>query len=138
MYQRVTPTSLCLFFSRRRRHTRSYGDWSSDVCSSDLRVGPAVDAEQFGPAAGGAVDAEQQPDRGRLPGPVRAQVAVHLAGLDRQVEGIERQRLAVALGQALGPYRLHRAGPVIWRLLISLAFLHPVAPPGGAAPPPVP
>src|SRR5438094_3685161 len=24
------------FFSRRRRHTRSYGDWSSDVCSSDL------------------------------------------------------------------------------------------------------
>src|SRR5437867_9862667 len=25
------------FFSSRRRHTRSYGDWSSDVCSSDLR-----------------------------------------------------------------------------------------------------
>src|SRR5207248_5799249 len=22
----------------RRRHTRSYGDWSSDVCSSDLTV----------------------------------------------------------------------------------------------------
>src|SRR5207248_8566672 len=22
----------------RRRHTRSYGDWSSDVCSSDLRL----------------------------------------------------------------------------------------------------
>src|SRR5207248_4735442 len=22
----------------RRRHTRSYGDWSSDVCSSDLRT----------------------------------------------------------------------------------------------------
>src|SRR5207248_8566769 len=28
---------LCVFFfSSRRRHTRSYGDWSSDVCSSDL------------------------------------------------------------------------------------------------------
>src|SRR5437867_11385290 len=26
------------FFSSRRRHTRSYGDWSSDVCSSDLRI----------------------------------------------------------------------------------------------------
>src|SRR5207248_4511988 len=25
-------------FSSRRRHTRSYGDWSSDVCSSDLIV----------------------------------------------------------------------------------------------------
>src|SRR5437867_5748336 len=24
------------FFSSRRRHTRSYGGWSSDVCSSDL------------------------------------------------------------------------------------------------------
>src|SRR2546426_3409830 len=27
------------FFSSRRRHTRLQGDWSSDVCSSDLDVG---------------------------------------------------------------------------------------------------
>src|SRR5207248_4802673 len=27
---------VAYFFSSRRRHTRSYGDWSSDVCSSDL------------------------------------------------------------------------------------------------------
>src|SRR5215467_4667411 len=26
------------FFSSRRRHTRLQGDWSSDVCSSDLRA----------------------------------------------------------------------------------------------------
>src|SRR5580704_19085616 len=26
------------FFSSRRRHTRWTGDWSSDVCSSDLAV----------------------------------------------------------------------------------------------------
>src|SRR2546426_4773241 len=26
------------FFSSRRRHTRLQGDWSSDVCSSDLSV----------------------------------------------------------------------------------------------------
>src|SRR5437762_13711024 len=26
----------CSFFSSRRRHTRYIGDWSSDVCSSDL------------------------------------------------------------------------------------------------------
>src|ERR671936_1871436 len=26
----------CCFFSSRRRHTRLQGDWSSDVCSSDL------------------------------------------------------------------------------------------------------
>src|SRR6266542_2152394 len=29
------PTAL-FFFSSRRRHTRCYRDWSSDVCSSDL------------------------------------------------------------------------------------------------------
>src|SRR5437867_6409891 len=28
--------ALVFFFSGRRRHTSSYGDWSSDVCSSDL------------------------------------------------------------------------------------------------------
>src|SRR6266487_4473993 len=27
---------VCFFFSSRRRHTRWTGDWSSDVCSSDL------------------------------------------------------------------------------------------------------
>src|SRR5205807_5823759 len=35
------------FFSSRRRHTRLQGDWSSDVCSSDLRVGGAVIRQQF-------------------------------------------------------------------------------------------
>src|SRR5215204_4837824 len=29
--------SFFFFFSSRRRHTRSLCDWSSDVCSSDLR-----------------------------------------------------------------------------------------------------
>src|SRR3712207_7353774 len=30
-------TSVCFFFfSSRRRHTRYWRDWSSDVCSSDL------------------------------------------------------------------------------------------------------
>src|SRR6266446_7599898 len=33
---------ICFFFSSRRRHTRLQGDWSSDVCSSDL--GEAVEA----------------------------------------------------------------------------------------------
>src|SRR3989454_4019876 len=33
--------SCFFFFSSRRRHTRLQGDWSSDVCSSDL-VGDAL------------------------------------------------------------------------------------------------
>src|SRR5438876_6513741 len=30
------PLRVLFFFSSRRRHTRWTGDWSSDVCSSDL------------------------------------------------------------------------------------------------------
>src|SRR5207237_5973379 len=33
----VRSILLCFFFSSRRRHTRFKCDWSSDVCSSDLR-----------------------------------------------------------------------------------------------------
>src|SRR5437868_13110164 len=32
-----TRCTRAFFFSSRRRHTRSKRDWSSDVCSSDLR-----------------------------------------------------------------------------------------------------
>src|SRR3989440_9703227 len=34
------------FFSSRRRHTRSDRDWSSDVCSSDLRENLAAAARK--------------------------------------------------------------------------------------------
>src|SRR5256885_1792381 len=35
---------MCVFFfSSRRRHTRLQGDWSSDVCSSDLPMDPFLD-----------------------------------------------------------------------------------------------
>src|SRR5699024_12062271 len=34
-----TRSFVSFFFSSRRRHTRSKRDWSSDVCSSDLRGG---------------------------------------------------------------------------------------------------
>src|SRR5207249_3072 len=41
---RSSPTAVAvpgsMFFSGRRRHTRSRRDWSSDVCSSDLRGVP--------------------------------------------------------------------------------------------------
>src|SRR6266516_5808242 len=37
---------VLLFFSSRRRYTRSYGDWSSDVCSSDLVGGSRTRARR--------------------------------------------------------------------------------------------
>src|SRR2546430_2960575 len=40
---------LCVFFSSRRRHTRFDCDWSSDVCSSDLRPRPPSAATEGRP-----------------------------------------------------------------------------------------
>src|SRR6266446_7037959 len=37
MSSTIARLSCLFFFSSRRRHTRLQGDWSSDVCSSDLR-----------------------------------------------------------------------------------------------------
>src|SRR5256885_8235499 len=34
----VQQYAVFFFFSSRRRHTRLQGDWSSDVCSSDLHA----------------------------------------------------------------------------------------------------
>src|SRR6266513_4947540 len=61
--------NLFFFFSRRRRHTRSKRDWSSDVCSSDLdgpllgrvlavAVMPAGIQVKVDPEVGGAVELE--------------------------------------------------------------------------------
>src|SRR2546422_5041114 len=40
LYVRLTYLylSIFFFFSSRRRHTRCSRDWSSDVCSSDLKI----------------------------------------------------------------------------------------------------
>src|SRR5437879_11074263 len=65
---------MCFFFSSRRRHTRYIGDWSSDVCSSDLRQGG-----ERGEEVGVAGDDERRGVPGDLPqagqqavgGPVR-------------------------------------------------------------------
>src|SRR6266487_6378552 len=39
MFGAIAGGIASFFFSSRRRHTRWTGDWSSDVCSSDLRLG---------------------------------------------------------------------------------------------------
>src|SRR5256885_4089651 len=39
-YETHLVLDMVFFFSSRRRHTRLQGDWSSDVCSSDLIASP--------------------------------------------------------------------------------------------------
>src|SRR5262245_62462416 len=38
VHMRLLCCSFYFFFSSRRRHTRCLSDWSSDVCSSDLKA----------------------------------------------------------------------------------------------------
>src|SRR3712207_7165884 len=44
---RVSINRVLFFFSSRRRHTRYWRDWSSDVCSSDLNASPNVLAQRL-------------------------------------------------------------------------------------------
>src|SRR5256885_10608739 len=50
---------MFFFFSSRRRHTRLQGDWSSDVCSSDL----AVALEKILRAQLGAIRQQRDPQK---------------------------------------------------------------------------
>src|SRR5437867_6805116 len=63
---------VVVFFSSRRRHTRSYGDWSSDVCSSDLQgagwnIIQSLIAVGSGGATGKGLTAGTQSPLGYLP-----------------------------------------------------------------------
>src|SRR5436189_291363 len=55
------------FFSSRRRHTRYIGDWSSDVCSSDL----AGQVAQFANGLGGYKARSQQSMQQQIGNPLR-------------------------------------------------------------------
>src|SRR5256885_8064452 len=48
------------FFSSRRRHTRLQGDWSSDVCSSDLVIPASLYADSPVSDLPGAHDLNQE------------------------------------------------------------------------------
>src|SRR5260221_7495758 len=67
-------TRTPVFFSSRRRHTRYWRDWSSDVCSSDLGVvvSPVLLAIM---AFGGLLIVT--PSAGNAPALVRAQDQAH-------------------------------------------------------------
>src|SRR3712207_8177843 len=61
---------VIVFFSSRRRHTRYWRDWSSDVCSSDLHL----------PAARGPAHRRARRPARALPGGGIVQLALRLAG----------------------------------------------------------
>jgi hypothetical protein len=66
-------------------------------------------AEHLHPADGHRHETEHGVDDGGLAGPVRAEQGHRLAGGDRQVEGVDGERVAVADGQA-GDVQRRRTG----------------------------
>src|SRR5256885_9926621 len=74
-----------IFFSSRRRHTRLQGDWSSDVCSSDLRVGIDVDCVAHGSIVGDCDD-RSAIKKAPLPGLLREAIERLLSGAGRSEE----------------------------------------------------
>ena len=97
---------------QRRPQERLAGD-VGDAAVRRHRLAPGVDPEQLGATRGRPVQAEQQPDRRRLARAVRPEVAVHLALGDLKVERVERERVAVALGQLGGADGGHLATPTL-------------------------
>src|SRR5437762_11487128 len=98
--------SCIFFFSSRRRHTRYIGDWSSDVCSSDLLCGMAAGESARGGAgravgvlaeavgrgvAGGGVAGRPRATRGAELSGSTAGVAGEPGG-DREAEADEPER----------------------------------------------
>src|SRR5438094_10012810 len=94
------------FFSSRRRHTRSYGDWSSDVCSSDLEtILTTYNLARRGGEVVGGEDGLREPDHlegvvcaapeiGRASCRERVSIAVGDVSLEHKAEAVHAHGLA--------------------------------------------
>src|SRR3989440_3537967 len=100
-YNTYVSCLFFFFFSSRRRHTRSDRDWSSDVCSSDLRD------PRGGRAPLRRRRARQPAREGRAP---REAPRPYAAGADRPRR---LPRIAEHLLQSLAPRR-RRCVPLSW------------------------
>src|SRR5256885_8338445 len=97
-----TDYLIFFFFSSRRRHTRLQGDWSSDVCSSDLVAGEKLNVPRLVPREQQVIDVELAHDAvaalelDRAHGAAAGRAADGEDGVHQGAEGAQRVR-AVAL-----------------------------------------
>src|ERR1039457_1143433 len=134
---------LSIFFSSRRRHTRLQGDWSSDVCSSDLPlllihmwILEKLVAADFPHRQPHAVIDPHGDIRQLLPGPAakRCDMIGSVASRRPRREIVVRDTAAAALAYHLthrvprALIRLHDHQPVETAMNGALRFTRPVVP----------
>src|SRR3546814_3176500 len=96
-----------MFFKRKTAYEMRISDWSSDVCSSDLRVhaeGRRLDQDRI--AAGAAERAHQQVDR--LVAAAADQQLFGPHAVERRQRLDQRRRLWVGVAVAAEPSVAHR------------------------------
>src|SRR5205807_4634028 len=113
----TSARSSSFFFSSRRRHTRLQGDWSSDVCSSDLADEPSQNGGGFRPGGRLRIPSAGPGDQGGHQVVRRSRSEERRVGKECRVRG-EPARGKID-GQA--PRADHREGPV------GLPYLTPLA-----------
>ena len=75
------------FFSSRRRHTRFTSDWSSDVCSSDLKTLNLKSKDD-----GSLLEANWDVKMGGLAGMFTGMIKKHIrSGTEQAIESIKKQ-----------------------------------------------
>src|SRR5437867_5477211 len=95
------------FFSSRRRHTRSYGDWSSDVCSSDLDPAESLRDPHRSAQLGFVGGAREQRGRG---GEKQGSADRHERHDSREQPKVRRERIGKEAGHKSGGAQPHRPG----------------------------
>src|SRR5256885_6504067 len=108
------PRARVFFFSSRRRHTRLQGDWSSDVCSSDLRMIAGLEDISSGDILIGGKVVSHLPPRDRDVAMVFQNYALyqHMSVYDNLAFGLRNKRVAeteikVAIDRAADILGLH-------------------------------
>src|SRR5256885_4170324 len=103
LYDRVLSTCLFFFFSSRRRHTILQGDWSSDVCSSDLEnLTPGTEGRTIGSpprpreARGIGADTGWAPEKPRSEELTMRPAAHHLSIRDRKSTRLNSSHLVIS------------------------------------------
>src|SRR5260370_24215835 len=94
MITRLRTSFSFFFFSSRRRHTRFKCDWSSDVCSSDLRPGRAYNLLAPGDFSAGAT------------GQISTGIDVHHKGTESNSMNAELNRIADLIPDVLRSWNI--------------------------------